>query len=577
MSIPPLPVPELDQTLERFLGAAEALLEPAELEPAELETARQQAEALREHDGPRLQAMLRDFAAQEEAQGRSWLSRPWLDSYLAVRDPLPLSTSVGFQITGDYGLPGADRAAQLLHRAAAIHLQAVTGQTPPESNPRGQRMSPEQWDALRGGLRHPRPGADEIRRPSIDPRQAEVGVVHRGHLHALRITDDDGRVLAPQVLATALRRILSAPRSWVQAELPFGTLSVMPAQEGAEVLEQLLRSEHNRRVYDRLTRMVLQLELIDDAASDEEHLQRLTFQPSPLWVRKPLSYEVGLADEWMGVHVEHSTIDGATLLAALGRMQRVEIPESASAPAQEVPAADPLDWQLEGDQRQRLAQALIEHRRAAAPFRISSTAVPRLDPQERPFRISDDAAQQLILTCAQLHAFGQVRSVYEAVDMRSYRAGRTECLRPVTPEAVQCAAALLDSTATQEQLTAALDAHRAWVKACKSGSGPDRHLMGLTLMAQQAQVRPALLESSARAAVEESFLSTTSIGTADRIVRYAFAPSVPHGFGISYTLLPEAYEFCLTTREGATEDPEAFRAGLQRGAEALWAAVRSFA
>ena len=48
--------------------------------------------------------------------------------------------------------------------------------------------------------------------------------------------------------------------------------------------------------------------------------------------------------------------------------------------------------------------------------------VPHPPADQLPFRISADAAQQLILTIAQLLTYGRARGVYEAVDMREYRA-----------------------------------------------------------------------------------------------------------------------------------------------------------
>lgn len=609
MPVPALPVPELEATLRRFLATAAPLLD----EP-ELERTREQAEDFARGEGPELQAALEAFARAEDDEGRSWLSQEWLRGYLSTREPLPLATSVGFQIAdaGDHGEPGADRAAQLIHRAAAVHLQELRGHTPQELDARGHRMSMEQWGALRGGIRHPRPDTDEIRRPRIDAEAAEIGILHRGRLHALRIADEHGQPLPPGAVAAAVRRILSRPSAWTDAELPFGAASAPGGQSAARLLAELTDDEHNQALYDRLTRMVFLVHLTEDLVDESEHLRRLAFEPGRTWHRKPLTYEVGLRDQWMGVHVEHSTIDGATLLSALARMQELELPDERTVPVEsaipdELPRADTpaapgtgtgtgdalpvsapehehehepepeaVQWRLAPVLRRRLVEALAQQREAAAPYETRIVVVDRPDPAEAPFRVSDDAAQQLILTCAQLAAFGRARSVYEAVDLREYRAGRTECLRPVTSQAVDCAEALLTGRATPEQVRAALDAHRDWVKACKAGRGIDRHLLGLQLMAERAQRDPVLLVSAARTAIGEDFLSTTSIGGAGQIVRYAFAPSTPEGFGVTYTRHERSYEFCLSSRRDTREDQDAFAAGLHAGAEALGAALRSF-
>lgn len=564
-----LPVPELESTVQRLLSAVRPLLDDAEAERAD-ETARQWLAA----EAPELQQRLEAFARQEDAAGRSWLSREWLRGYLRTREPLPLSTSVGFQLADEPGAPGLDRAARFIHRAAAVHLQQLRGETPVEISPRGARMCMQQWDALRGGLRHPRPGMDEIRRPQVAAADAEIGISHGGRMRVLPIAEADGQPRSIAWIAQALRTIVGAAPSAAQDGLPFGAVSWLPGDAAAEILDELLQDESNARTYERLGRLVFTVSLQDQARGPAVHLQHLAFGLQDAWVRKPLSYEIGLRDGWNAVHVEHSTIDGATVLAAAHRMQQVEIDDDAPAadPSRAV-AAQELSWSMTPDQSERVRTQLESVRRAAAPLTVRIRTARRLPAEERPFRMSDDAVQQLIFSIAQLLAFGRVRSVYESVDVREFQAGRTECLRPVTAQAVELAAAAVDGTASHEQLRAAIDAHKDWIKACKAGHGPERHLAGLRAVADDAQARSGLLADAALEVLSEDFLSTTSVGGAESIVRYAFAPSAADGYGIAYTKSEAEFESCLSFRADTAEDPEAFAEALPRAAELLWSVV----
>jgi len=74
----------------------------------------------------------------------------------------------------------------------------------------------------------------------------------------------------------------------------------------------------------------------------------------------------------------------------------------------------------------------------------------------------------------------------------------------------------------------------------------------------------------AATAARRDFLSTTSIGGANQIVRYCFAPTLPEGFGISYTPLPEDIEFCISWNTTSAEQPEKFRANLGKAAALFW-------
>lgn len=567
MTTPVLPVPELEPTVQRLLSALRPLQDDAEAERSR-ETARQWLAG----DAPVLQQRLLDFARREDAAGRSWLSREWLRGYLRTRESLPLSTSVGFQLADEPGTPGLDRAARFTHRAAAVHLQHLRGETPVEVSPRGAHMCMQQWEALGGGLRHPQAGMDEIRRPRVEAADAEIGILHRGRLRVLPIADADGQPRSAAWIAQALRTIVAAPGG-ARDELPFGAVSWLPADAAAQILEELLQDSANARTYDRLSRLVFTVDLQEQQLTDEQHLQHLAFGFHDAWVRKPMSYEIALHDSFTGVHVEHSTIDGAAVLAAVGRMQQVEIHDAPAADPDLVIEAPELAWSMTAEQAQRVRTGLEGVAQAAEPLSVRLVTVPRAAAEDRPFRMSDDAVQQLIFTIAQQLAFGRVRSVYESVDVREFQAGRTECLRPVTAQAVELAAAVVEGAATQEQLRAAIEAHKDWIKACKAGHGPQRHVTGLRLMADEDQVRKGLLGDPSLEALSEDFLSTTSVGGAQSIVRYAFAPTSAAGFGIAYTKGEHEFEFCLSFRADTAEDPDGFAEALVEAAQLLWSVV----
>ncbi|WP_272944882.1 choline/carnitine O-acyltransferase [Corynebacterium jeikeium] len=163
-----------------------------------------------------------------------------------------------------------------------------------------------------------------------------------------------------------------------------------------------------------------------------------------------------------------------------------------------------------------------------------------------------------------------MRAVYEAVDMREYKAGRTECLRAVTPEAVAFAKQLVAGKPTVEALQEALNAHRNWVIGCKTGRGIDRHLWALSFTSEKQSGAPLeLLADPGVKAARTDFLSTTSIGSDAHIIRYVFAPTIPNGFGVNYTPKATSIEYCLTFNRDKAEQPEQFQANLTRAAELL--------
>ncbi|OFR89504.1 hypothetical protein HMPREF2863_09115 [Micrococcus sp. HMSC067E09] len=643
-----LPVAETAPVLDRLVRMVAAV------RPQDAGEVRALADRLLAEDGPALREALVARAEAEDAAGRNWMSVPWLLGYLAERRPLPLSTNVVFQVALGRDQPGGavedsfERAADVIRRAAAVHLTEARGETEPPVDARGSAIDPAQFACLNGGLREPGQHVDAFRAAEPGAARREVGLFVRGRLFAVPLTHDDGRLLGRAELASAVAQVVEQTRGGageagggddgasggvgscgigggvVGGEPAFGALSALGSAHLAELLPALLQDEANAAVSERLRQMLFTVSLLDGetgtgagtgagaGAGDEANadgsdggpdavaghdaaalLQGLT-DPSLAWVYRPISYLHRLTDGWTAMHVEHSTVDGATLVEAVCRMQEAAVEATSQAarpapgPAAEVSGqageADvvgkELAWTWPEQLRERATTLLDEAAERAAKLRVDVVRTRRPDVQAAGMKVSLDAVQQLVMALAQRIAFGRVRAHYESVDMREYRAGRTECLRPVTPELVALVEALaagpVEGRAAvqwRELLVAALDAHRDWVKACKAGHGVDRHLFGLGLAAEAVQERSeALDELTGHPAVRqarEDFLSTTSIGSADQVVRYAFVPSVEDGFGVAYTPGEDWLEFTVSHWAGGAAEPERFLAALERAAECV--------
>lgn len=562
----PLSVPELDNSLDAYSHALEAVLEGDRLERA-----KGIVEDFRTGKGPELDAKLRERAAEREEQGVNWLHNEWYAGYLTVREPLALSTNVLFQIDlPDKDMPvGMGRAVEFIQRAAAIHLQAAAGETPEDQDARGNRITMNQWFPYAGAIRHPEPGEDVIIQTELDATNREIGVFCNGKFFALQISDDEGKPASDKAIADALEKILAASQT-EEGTFDFNVPSLIGSGALAELLPDLLELGYNRAVYDRLANMLFTIDIVDDEmAGDREHFKRDTFAPRGAWLYKPMSYQISLRDHWIGLQVEHSCQDGATLVTAIKRMQSVVLPAEASNTLTEIEPQF-LIWEISDELGAKLQQELDQTLAQADKFDVEIITVPHKQPAEMPFKVSRDASAQLTMSIAQELTYGRVRAVYEAVDMREFRAGRTECLRAATPEAVNFAKKLVAGKATSEDLESAINAHRGWVKRCKSGNGFDRHFQMLATVDEEAAANEPFFTDEDATAARRDFLSTTSIGGADQVVRYSFVPSLPEGFGIAYTPLPQDGEFCVSWNIETAEKPEEFRANLEKASDMFW-------
>src|SRR5699024_9053800 len=107
--------------------------------------------------------------------------------------------------------------------------------------------------------------------------------------------------------------------------------------------------------------------------------------------------------------------------------------------------------------------------------------------------------------------YGHIRSHYQACDMRHFRAGRTESIRPVTVAARNFVAELVTGHPTETTFNDAVAAHRQWVKTAKTGQAFDRHLMMLQQLEQTSRGETSQLFTD-YTRVQENFLSTSTMG-----------------------------------------------------------------
>lgn len=574
-----LPVPPLAQTLKQYLNAVSPLLEPGERERADAAV-----QSTLDGEGPACQADLEAFAQSEDARGRSWLAEGWLRGYLSVRTPLPLSSNVGFRIRVPVGgsadsasssLTGSARAATVIHRLATVHLAELRGDLTAEQTSRGEVVCGLQRQVLGGGVRHPRSEVDEVRSAGREPRHREIGLLVDDRFFTLRVSDEQGQPWPAALLQRGVEAALAASaESEPQGGPGFTAVSYLGSQRAAPYLERLLRDPDNRRVYERLTQTLFVVNLVRDAADPRDHLRRTAFVPGQAWAYTPITYQIGLADEFVGMHLEHSRVDAATLKTVIDLAQQVTDDASSEhdASGEGELRLESMTWTYSQDLADTVTQDLADYAADAEQLELHTVHVPTPVPEGLSIRISDDALCQWVMLYAQRATYGRVRSTYEAVDLRHFQAGRTECLRSNTPEAVALVEAMVEGNPDQGLLDAALGAHKEWIKACKTGQGIDRHLTGLGWMAAAAGRTLPVLDDDGWGRLTTDFLSTTSIGDQDQICAMAFAPTSEGGLGVNYTPLVGEYEFLVISRR---TDVESFSTHLREGAQALAGLLQS--
>ena len=547
--LPQLPVPRLEESLERYRTASAAVYD------AEGEAAVNQAIAdFVIGSAPTLQQTLEEYAEAVAKSGSNWMAEQWLEHYLKVREPLLLTSNVTFQLNLPTASTGVDRVVELLQRIGSIHILQATRDTPPEYDGRGQRMSMDAWADLNGGIRTPAVDTDVWMRAGTGATYRTIGLLHLGRMWEIPLTGSEGKLLNDDQLRASVEYVLSQT---VPAEDNFAAFSAL----GSAVLapDAPWDADKNRSLYNRLSNMLFTITLDPNASDDLETLQRWAFDAGYAWVYKPISYLAALDSNMFAASLEHSTIDGGTLAAAVRRMQAVDLNTLDTQRDGHLGRGHELVWD-------GVDYDLTEYHQRVSLMRAERVVVRR--DQDLPYAISADALAQLILMIAQHLTYGRIRAHYQSCDMRHFRAGRTETIRPVTLEAVNFVTRLVQGDASETQFTAAVETHRDAVKAAKTGRAFDRHLFMLQHIAQELGGANADIFTQHTAA-REDFVSTSTMGGPDAILRFMYAPTDEHGFGVNYTTVDSGTEYLVTWID-STHKAEEFSRNLQPAAELLY-------
>ncbi|MDL2316843.1 choline/carnitine O-acyltransferase [Desulfovibrio sp. OttesenSCG-928-A18] len=580
--LPPLPVPELHDSCRALPGLVQPLVDPETLENTR---AACEAFAAPGGDGERLQRALLERQAAMFGNA-SWLRPLWDDMYTRWRGSLPLDMNYFFRF--DEQRWGSEKALPRLLRAlTGVLLDLEAGRCEPERNKQGFLSMEQAKSALY--TRIPTRGKDSLLHVRAIGRGglATAAVVRNGRWFLLPLTSAYGTVLREGQLAAALDRIRAAaapeqnnkdaagavPTSAVHLpSQPIGAMTCAGADEAAEIRAQLQESLQNRLSLAELEQSLFVL-CLDPPHTDEAELCRslLAGRARDRFFTKSLQI-IATDSHGLGANFEHAGCDAAIWVyilglvdAAIQRETEADREEEAGAAAgtgarehgekePEQPLPRPLLWDVPERIGQRLARLEADFARRVEDLNLVCRQFPELSRQAlKALKTSPDAFIQTAFQAAQYRIFAGLRSSYEAVAMRGFAEGRTECARGSGPEALAFAQALAQNLAQKragcaempaspelaECYRAAERAHLDRLARCQRGLGLERHMAGLKAMYELRgkelgmDREPAIFHDAGWKTLCENSLSTSGIG-APCIVFFGFGPVSEDGLGIGY-------------------------------------------
>ncbi len=566
--LPRVPLPTLEDTCQRFLEWCSPLLDVGQL--TETETA--VAEFLAPDSPARaLHAELRGYDARDDVA--SWLDDFWRYRYLGRRDRIALNANFYFlfEDTGPDRRHGQVPRAARLVAGALDYKKLIDDETLPPATQRGAALSMQQNRYLFSATRIPGDPLDSSRNPYSaqwpgPSTERHIVVLHRGHAVALDVLDTDGRPYRVAEIEAGLRAVIAASPTRGDA---VGHLTTKARAECATSRAALLEAG-NAEALDTLERALFCLCLEDFAPDSPLHAcdQLLHGDSGNRWFDKSVSLVV-FADGTAGYNGEHCNLDGTTVIAFLDSV--LEAPEPPPG-GERTPEFAPIGFTLDDALRADIAAAGRAFAGYAADTATTTLSIDFGAERAKALKCSPDAFAQLAYQLAHQRARGHLGATYESIATRSFRHGRTEAMRVVTPEIVAFVAAMddpdADPDARRAAFRAAAEKHVARARECQAGQAPEQHLWELQLIAARRgeQVALSLYDCPGWLVMRDDYLSTSAVPS-PHVTFWGFGSTSEKCIGVGYAMMPGRFDLYLSTPRAVSEQMTVF-------ADALTEAVR---
>ncbi|VDO99948.1 unnamed protein product, partial [Heligmosomoides polygyrus] len=584
-ALPHLPLPSLDETVEKHLISMRPILDDEEY--AELEHL---SEIFRKGVGRRLQRYL---------SLKSWLSTnyvtDWWEEFVYMRQRSPIminSNYYGFDTLNEHPThnQGA-RAANVTYAALQFRRQVERQEVTPFSiSPRSKvPFCTMQYERLFNSCRIPGEECDKFFHWDDSKH---VAVYNRGCWFKV-IVHNGKRYLEPCELQVQFDAILSQDLVPFPGEERMAVLTAGERTHWARTRRSFFRSGINRTSLNDIERAAFVL-ILDDEENDPSKLDHwahnlLHGKGYNRWFDKSFNIIIS-KNAHVGVNTEHSWGDAAVISHFMEWMVLRDIAyigydENGNTKGEPTLSLKPdrLKWEIPDtalaaiDVSMKVAQDLIDD--------VEMALLVWTDYGKgfiKTLGVSPDAYLQMVLQYTYYKNQHKFCLTYEASMTRLYREGRTETVRSCTTKSSAFVLSMLDPTKTREErlqlLRKACDYHQELYRDAMCGKGIDRHLFALYVIKRYLEEEspffdrifpPTYLLSTSQTPlnqVESEMAIDPELRMRLTTAGGGFGPVADRGYGVSYIVAGEhQISFHISSKRSADNtSSKEFREELKR-------------
>ncbi|XP_053138335.1 carnitine O-acetyltransferase isoform X2 [Hemicordylus capensis] len=450
--LPSLPVPPLQQTLDRYLLALEPIISGEELSHTKelLEDFRKPGGV-----GERLQKGLERRARKHE----NWLSDWWLKTaYLEYRLPVVVHSSPGVVLPKQDFL---DRQGQLRFAAklieGALHFKTmIDNETLPVEFLGGRPLCMNQYYQILSSCRIPGPKRDSVvnyakgKKPST-----HITVVHNFQFFELDVYNSDGSPLTTDQIFIQLEKIWNT--SLQTNKEPIGILTTNHRNSWAKAYNNLIKDKTNKESVRTIEKSIFTvcLDAPMPRVSDDIYRSRVAAQmlhgggsrwnSGNRWFDKTLQFIVA-EDGSCGLVYEHAASEGPPIVALLDHVvEYTKKPELVRSPMIPLPMPKKLRFNITPEIKNDIEKAKQNLNIMVQDLDVSVFVFHQFGKNfPKSEKISPDAFIQIALQLAYYRMYGQACATYESASLRMFRLGRTDTIRSASVDSLKFVQAMDD-------------------------------------------------------------------------------------------------------------------------------------
>lgn len=499
-SLPKLPVPKLEDTLERYKYFTEPLV-PVE----QHERTKKLADAFLSGEGKQLNEALK---AKDAAVYSNYISEPWFDMYLKSRDGLMINVTPQLTFLDNPNQTDqAQRAAALICSSVRFYRTLKEEKLSPDifhTKPKDSEterykrfmsllprrvafygsfwygafpLDMSQYQRLFSSTRVPKIGKDEL--VGYSPEQSRhIVVQHGSEFFKVDVMDASGSLLPYSQIYNSLKAILARPLNDGPA---LGVLTAMDRDSWAKTREELVSSEKNKASVEAIDSALFALCLEHDDPVEYSDVMSCMLHGGGRnrWFDKSFQLIV-TKNAKAAVAFEHAWGDGVAVLRYFNEVYKDSMDYPTDMTDAPVPV-QPLEFEFTPnvlgaiDTATKAAESLIKSIELATR---ESDLVGRKFLKEK--KVGPDGFLQMAFQLAHEKMHGKTVSTYESANASHYKHGRTETIRSATPEASKFAKLFAQGGASKEEKTqvmkTAIARHGQITKDAMTGKGKFRLL-----------------------------------------------------------------------------------------------------